>query len=145
MISENKYANAVYCADKLIGDFINWIKQQDFYENTTIIISGDHLVMSDLITSSYEKENRHVYNAIINSSISIENTKNKNFTTMDMFPTTLASIGVTIPGDRLGLGTNLFSDKQTLIEELGNETFNEEIDKKSTYYNQNFLYNKKKA
>ena len=144
-ISENNYANAVYCSDKLIGDFINWIKQQDFYENTTIIISGDHLVMSDLITSSYEKENRHIYNAIINSSISTENTKNKDFTTLDMFPTTLASIGVKIPGERLGLGTNLFSSKPTLIEEFGIEEFKNEIEKKSNYYDKNITYNKKKA
>ena len=37
---------------------------------------------------------------------------------MDMFPTTLASLGAVIDGDRLGLGTNLFSDKPTLAENL---------------------------
>ena len=37
---------------------------------------------------------------------------------MDMFPTTLASLGAVIDGDRV-IGTNLFSDKPTLAEELG--------------------------
>jgi phosphoglycerol transferase len=40
---------------------------------------------------------------------------------MDNFPTALASLGVEIKGDRLGLGTNLYSDTQTLTEELGCE------------------------
>ena len=34
-----------------------------------------------------------------------------------MFPTTLAALGVKIPGDMLGFGVNLFSDKKTLLEE----------------------------
>ena len=36
-----------------------------------------------------------------------------------MYPTILASMGATIEGDRLGLGTNLFSSQETLIEQLG--------------------------
>lgn len=40
---------------------------------------------------------------------------------MDLFPTMLASLGVQIEGNRLGLGTNLFSDKKTLMKELGGD------------------------
>jgi phosphoglycerol transferase len=43
---------------------------------------------------------------------------------MDMFPTTLAALGVEIEGDKLGIGVNLFSDKQTLAEKYGIETLN---------------------
>ena len=46
----------------------------------------------------------------------------------------MASLGVDIEGDRLGLGTNLFSDKQTLIEMLGYEKVNSELKKNSSYY-----------
>ena len=58
---------------------------------------------------------------------------------MDMFPTTLAAIGCTIEGDRLGLGTNLFSEKPTLAEEKGLDYLNEQIAKRSVYYIENFL------
>jgi len=81
-----------------------------------------------------EIENRTIYNAIINSPIHSNNTKNREFSAFDMYPTTLAAIGVNIEGDRLGLGTNLFSNKKTLIEELGYKKFNEELKKKSFYY-----------
>ena len=53
---------------------------------------------------------------------------------MDMFPTTLASLGASIEGDRLGLGTNLFSDKRTLAEEYGIQKLNKELKKNSNYY-----------
>ncbi len=43
----------------------------------------------------------------------------RTYTTFDNFPTTLAAMGVTIEGNRLGLGTNLFSSEQTLSERYG--------------------------
>ena len=38
---------------------------------------------------------------------------------MDLFPTTLSSMGVEIEGNKLGLGTDLFSNEETLMEKLG--------------------------
>lgn len=48
-------------------------------------------------------------------------------------------MGVSIEGDRLGLGTNLFSDKQTLTEEYGYAYVNREFQKYSLFYNQVLL------
>ena len=59
--------------------------------------------------------------------------------TFDMLPTTLAAMGVSIQGDRLGLGTNLFSDKQTLAEMYGFEPLDWELQKRSEFYNTRFL------
>ena len=86
--------------------------------------------------------NRTVFNTFINSNESTNNTNNRIFSTMDYFPTTIASLGATIEGDRLGLGTNLFSDKKTLTEEYGLEYVNTELNKNSKYYN-NCIINKK--
>ena len=46
-------------------------------------------------------------------------------------PTTLASLGVQIDGNRLGLGTNLFADMDTWTEVYGYENLNRELTKKS--------------
>lgn len=139
----NQYSNAISCADNMVYEFINWIKHQEFYENTTIVIVGDHLTMDvDFFENYKERENdRRVYNAYINSAVTAKNIKNREFSTMDLFPTTLASLGVIIEGDRLGLGTNLFSESETLIEKYGYEYVNNELSKKSKYYNNKFLYN----
>lgn len=134
-----KYANSIKCADDMVSDFINWIKEQSFYKNTTIIVVGDHLTMQGDITKYVNGEERYGYNTIINSKVEPVNKNNRIFTSLDFFPTTLASIGVKIPGDRLGLGTNLFSNKETLIEELGFEKLNSEVSKNSSYYNNIFL------
>ena len=85
---------------------------------------------------------RTVYNTFINSGVKSENTNNRIFSTMDYFPTTIAALGATIEGDRLGLGTNLFSEKKTLIEEYGLKYVDTELDKNSKYYNE-CIINKK--
>ena len=82
---------------------------------------------------------RTVYNCIINSPVEPIQEKNREFGTFDMMPTTLAALGVTIEGNRLGLGTNLFSDRKTLTEEFGHEEVDLEFQKNSEFYNQTFL------
>ena len=133
-IFDSKYANSLYCSDSKIYSFIKWIKKQDFYKDTTIIISGDHLTLQDNFYEENTDYNRTTYNAFINTPIKPINEKNRQFSTFDMFPTTLASLGVKIEGNRLGLGVNLFSEEETLIEKLGYNKFNKEISKKSKYY-----------
>ena len=86
-----------------------------------------------------DDDSRTIYNAFINSKVTSDNVNNRAFSVLDMFPTTLASLGVTIKGDRLGLGTNLFSETPTLMEELRVDVLNQELAKKSDYYNMYFL------
>lgn len=146
-IHETQYENVISCASKQVYEFVEWIQEQEFYENTTIVICGDHVSMQpeywweDIkrIDSNY---NRTVYNCVINSKVSTENTKNRLVSAFDMYPTTLASLGVEIEGDRLGLGINLFSDKKTILEEYGVEYINNELRKTSNFYNNKFLYGK---
>lgn len=138
-IYKDNYSNAIYNSANEVYDFINWISKQDFYDNTTIIISGDHLSMQKNFFKKKDLDKRTVFNLIINSSINTNNNKNREFTTMDMFPTTLASLGVKIDGDRLGLGTNLYSNKKTLVEKYGLNYVNDEISKKSDFYNYKIL------
>lgn len=137
---KSKYANSFYCSDNKIIEFINWIKEQKFYENTTIVIAGDHLTMN---SNFYNDNNyqRTIYNTFINSPITPIKDKNRLFTTFDLFPTTLASLGVKIEGNKLGLGVNLFSEEQTLLEKIGLDKFNDEISKKSFYYDNVLLGN----
>lgn len=137
---DDQYSNVISCSDSKIKDFLDWLQQQDFYEDTVIILTGDHLSMDtdyfEKIPADYE---RTVYNVIINSDTKAEKTTNRSFTTLDMFPTTLASLGAEIEGDRLALGTNLYSTKKTLIEEKGYKYVSKELDKRSSFYNNNVL------
>lgn len=133
----DQLANVLQCADSQIYDFINWCKNQEFYEDTVIIITGDHYRMdSSLIPENAE---RSLYNCFINSAVEpTGDTKNRSYTSLDLFPTTLAAMGFEIEGNRLGLGTNLFSNVATLSEEMGFEAFDTELGKYSKYYKENF-------
>ena len=83
---------------------------------------------------------RTVYNCIINSAILPTSGKmTREFATFDMFPTTLAAMGVSIEGDRLALGTNLFSEQETLTEMFGYERLDGELQKRSEWYNEELL------
>lgn len=125
------------CADRQLSEFMDWCKRQDFYEDTVFVISGDHLRMDKSLST--DKCERAIYNCFINGERPAEyNGKNRTATIMDVFPTTLYSLGFTWKGERLGLGTNLFSDEKTLAEEIGLETLNLQIERKSAYYLTNF-------
>ncbi len=125
------------CADSQFSEFMDWCKQQDFYRDTVFVISGDHFRMDREITSASAE--RAVYNCVINGERPAEfRTQNRMATALDMFPTTLYALGFTWEGERLGLGTNLFSGRETLAEEMGIGTMNREIKKKSPYYLKNF-------
>lgn len=137
---EDQYANVLACSSRQVAEFVAWIQQQPFYENTTIVISGDHLTMDpDFLADIDETYQRTIYNCFINAPVEPENETNRQFGTFDMFPTTLAALNVEIEGDRLGLGTNLFSAQETLTETYGYDVLNEELQKKSVFYNTKFL------
>lgn len=130
----SKYANVMACSSKRVSEFLEWARQQDWYDNTTIVLAGDHPTMDSDFCDSVEKGyQRRTYVAYINSSVQVEEKKERMYSTLDAFPTTLASLGVTIEGNRLGLGTNLFSEEPTLLETYGLKKVTEEIQKKSEF------------
>ena len=131
---DNQYANVYRCASRQVTDFMNWIKKQDFYENTTIVISGDHPTMDrdfcDHVPKSYQ---RKVYTVFLNSAAKRKDRNKREYSTFDYFPTTLAAMGVEIPGNRLGLGTNLFSGESTLTEKFGKKEEKKELEERSDF------------
>ena len=131
---DNQYANVYRCASRQVTDFVNWIKKQDFYENTTIVISGDHPTMDrdfcDHVPKSYQ---RKVYTVFLNAAAKRKERNKREYATFDYFPTTLAAMGVEIPGNRLGLGTNLFSGESTLTEKFGKKEEKKELEERSDF------------
>ena len=41
---DDHLSNSYACSSKMVGKYIEWIKEQDFFENTTIFIMGDHQI-----------------------------------------------------------------------------------------------------
>ncbi len=133
--------NSIYCSDRLLSEFIAWIQEQDFYEDTVVVVAGDHPNMGKVMDGIISNETylRKPYFTILNAKATRANQKLRTYTTMDLFPTTLAAMGCTLSEDRLGIGTNLFADTPTLIEMMGLEKLNEELEKSSALYDRKIL------
>ncbi len=145
----SQYADVIAYSASEVAKFVEWIKEQPFYDNTTIVLIGDHNSMDPNFFKDFDESyTRTTFNLILNPAPSIgkiptERMKNRWFFNGDMFPTILASIGVKIEGDKLALGTNLFSDEQTLFEKYGGkkgwQKANKEFELASSYYNNYIL------
>ncbi len=133
-----QYSNVMACSSRQIMAFVRWIQEQDFYENTTIIISGDHYTMDADYCLEIPEGNRRTYVTIINSAAEPAINQRREYSTFDLFPTTLAAMGCTIQGDRLGLGVNLYSDTPTLVETFTPDEINNELRMSGDYYATHF-------
>jgi phosphoglycerol transferase len=131
-----KYLNVIRCADRQANAFLEYLKTTPKYNETTIIVVGDHLSMSSKMGKWLKNHHRKIFHTIINPALEkpFTPTNNRLFTTYDWFPTILASLGFKIKGERLGFGTNLFSNKKTYVEELGVWKFMSNVAKPSRYY-----------
>ena len=142
---ELQYQNVIYNSDRQIAEFLDWASTQPWYEDTTMVIVGDHETMDPLYTATIpDNYHRTMYNAIINSQIPASEVGAsrlylRTYTSLDLFPTTLAAMGATIAGDRLALGTNLFSDRPTLAEQFGLDTLDEEFSRHSAFYSRELM------
>ena len=143
---DNQYANVIACSSRQVNNFIDWCKSQDWYENTTIVITGDHNSMSEKFFSDLDHHYlRTPYNCFINSNINSEHTKFRQFSILDLYPTILAAMGGKIEGDKLGLGVNLFSGRKTLLEEYGFKRINQQVKQKSRFYHDKLIGDQKRS
>ncbi|MBQ0030437.1 MAG: LTA synthase family protein [Bacteroidales bacterium] len=134
---EDSYTNAIACLDFHIEQFYNWLSQQPFFENTVLVIMGDHLTMNHAFFEGTTKA-RSIYNVFVNTKPAA-NMKNRAFCQMDLYPTILSGLGFEIENHRLALGTDLFSEEKTLCEEHGLGKVDEEFSKYSKFYDQHIL------
>ena len=91
------------------------------------------------------KYQRSTFNLILNADFEQADIKqtNRKYAPFDYYPTILASMGVKIEGNRLGLGSNLASDTPTLIEKYGLKKVDRELSKNSNFYNNEFVDERK--
>ncbi len=139
-IYDEQYSNVVSCSSRQVYEFIEWCKTQPFYENTTIVLAGDHLTMDpEFLDGIREDYVRTSYHCFINAAVTPVRTEEREFGSFDMLPTTLSAMGVKIEGDRLALGTDLFSGEKTLTEIYGYEYLDYELLKESEFYKNKFF------
>ena len=130
----DSYSKAFRCSSRQVADFVRWIEKQPFGVTTTVIIHGDHPTMATDFTQTVPASySRRVFTTIINSPVHPSRNVERRYSTLDLFPTILASLGASIDGNRLGLGVNLYSEQETLVEQLGESALNHELSQGSIF------------
>ena len=137
---EPQLASVVDCADNQIEDFVRWCMKQDFYEDTTIVIVGDHPRMDMDLVGGIDYYDRTVYNCYINAKPCYDAKRytNREFSALETFPTTLSALGFKIEGNKLGLGVDMFSGESTLMEKIGYDELNKQLNGYSEFYDKKF-------
>lgn len=139
---QRQYDNVYACSSARIASFIEWVQQQPFAPDTTIVLVGDHLGMqAGYYTGMVHDPGfvRTTYNLIVNPAVRPVSDRPRTFTSTDFYPTILTAMGYTVPGDRLGLGTNLFGTTPTLAEQLGMPALEAELSKRSSLYDSRLM------
>jgi len=150
---DTQFKNVLRDMSKQLKDFIDWLKEQEFYNNTTVVVLGDHLYMdSNVFPEDFKVfkkgakfinaernniEKRHCINIFINSLLKPDGTKTRKYTHFDIYPTLLDSIGVEYNAEGLGLGRSLNKCSETLLEGYvggGTIQMSEELKRPSILY-----------
>ncbi len=130
----NDLRDVYMCSDYTVYQFINWLKTSPYWENTTVVIMGDHLLPSRIKTNGHPK--RGVYNVFLNLPENLHIMPKKIFSTYDFAPSILESLGISLSPHALGLGRSLFAENETLVSVMGTNKFNVQLRQNSRIYQQ---------
>ena len=120
--------NVIRCSDEQIYNFVCWIQNQIWYENTMIVITGDHNYLDSPLNNfirdecelSYDEAvlKRRVLDIIINPYTDVLKSEQKfrRFSSFDFMPTILELMGYKLSEDGLALGKSLLRNSKTLVE-----------------------------
>jgi phosphoglycerol transferase len=139
---KRRYENVFATTSRLIKEFVDHVKKQPYYKDTTIVIVGDHQAMQSTFINDKMSKNRTIYNCFINPVNKVKESK-RLYTPLDLYPTIVSALGADIDGNKLALGANLFSNEKTLAERYGLKKMDNELKKRSKFYDEKILKLKK--
>ena len=107
---DNEFLNAIYCADYLLPQFIEKIRESEYSDDTVIVVASDHLAIRNTATDLLEKHDRK--NLFMIDSPDIDESKKVDSlgTLMDVTPTILPFIGYE---GKMGFGRDLINRNET--------------------------------
>ncbi len=136
-IRHGDFRDVLNAADNMAADFIEWLKRQEGFEDTAIIVLGDHLTGKNPLYQSHlipNQQYRRISNLFINAFHAEGADRSRQCSSVDMAPTILEAMGAELPRRRLGLGVSLFSEEKNLIEKMGLKGFDDALKQKSEFY-----------
>lgn len=142
---KSQIENVVACADRQLFDFVSWIREQPFSENTTIVITGDHAYLDAPLNNFIHKGSalskkeiaakRRVLDIFINPKADVSKlNETRDFSSYDYMPTILNALGFEFNTKGIALGRSLFKDEPTLVEKYGIEEVENQTMRRTVQY-----------
>lgn len=105
----------IACADTVVSNFISEFQKTPYWENTTVIILGDHPMFKPLKVYSNKDYKRGIYNVFLNTPKELQYNSTKPYTPLDLTASFIEALGIKLANHSFGLGRSLFSDIPSLI------------------------------
>ena len=133
----NRFPEALRCASMQLESFINWMREQPWFEKTVVFVMGDHATPS-LSTKAGLPQSESLYwtNFVVNAHLDSGKTyrQGRAYSSLDMFPTILESMGFELENHAVALGKSLYADSLTLLEKYGQKTLDSLLRERSVQY-----------
>ncbi|SBR52490.1 sulfatase-like hydrolase/transferase [Halomonas sp. HL-93] len=117
---------SVECSAWLARKLIDRLEDEGLLDNTVVAIMSDHLTMRVSVWDQLTMLDRENTFMLIGDHLHPQRIQ-RDATMLDVFPTILEALGLSLEEHRAGLGTSLLSDQETLVERHGFETLNERL------------------
>lgn len=136
-IKLNHFPEALRCASMQLESFIDWMREQTWFDKTVVFVMGDHATPS-LSAKAGISQSDSLYwtNFVINPAKSVGELyrRGRVYSSLDMFPTILESMGFELDGHAIALGRSLYADSPTLLEMYGQRTLDSLLRERSIQY-----------
>lgn len=135
--NSNIFPAALRCASMQLGSFLSWMQKQSWFDKTVVYVMGDHATPSLSVKSNLsQSDSLYWTNFVMNASL--DNGKNyrpgRGYSSLDIFPTILETMGFEIDGHAIALGRSLFADLPTLLEKYGKKKLDSLLRERSVQY-----------
>ena len=121
---EDQLADAVLQTDAMVGDYLDWVEEQPFAENTSVVVIGDHTLHAAL--GSVPMDVRRPFNAVsVRGGTRFDG--RHDFAAFDFAPTFLELTGAELEDGRFGIGKSLLEKEPTLLDRIGKKKYEDEI------------------
>ncbi len=107
------FQGVVRCEAEEVADFVRYVEDNGYLENTNIVIIGDHLARKNPVSEALSAiPERHIFNAFISDRPPVKN--REDLVHFDLLPTILEFDGFDVVGDRMGLGYSAFNVQEQI-------------------------------
>lgn len=97
------FEGVVECSAREVADFVAFIKQSGYLEDTNVVVLGDHLARKNPVADKLETlPERYIFNKFISQAPMHKN--REEIVHFDLLPTVLEFIGFDAQGRQMGLG-----------------------------------------